>query len=91
MRELLIGGLAFISSFLGCIQVINLAGNHRIRARITSCCIAICQLSIYREAAEVEGMAGYIAYVIGGLSGMELSMIAKNRIKPELRKEKQQP
>lgn len=74
MRELLIGVLVFVSSFLGCFQVINLAKGRRLLLSLTSCLIAISQLSIYRLAPAVDDVFGYLSYMVGGLLGANLAL-----------------
>ncbi len=71
---LLIGCLAFLSSLLGCLQVINLAERKRLLTGVTSCCIAASQLHIYRLAPGVDGLLGTASYIFGGLLGSQLAL-----------------
>lgn len=79
MSDLWIGLLAFVSSFLGCFQVVNLAKERRLLVGVTSCCIACCQLHVYKLAPHVDGFIGTLSYVTGGLIGAQLVMVIRKR------------
>lgn len=74
---LLVSGCAFLSSFLGCFQVLNLTRNHKFRAALTSCAIAFCQLQVYKNAPHVDTAFALTAYVFAGLLGSQLSMLVR--------------
>lgn len=74
-----IGICAFLSSFLGCFQILNLQHRHRIWLSLTSCAIAISQLTVYRLAPKVEGFEAYTVYVLGGLIGANLALYLKSK------------
>ena len=79
MNELLIGFLAFLASFLGCFQMINVTSNRRLMTAVTSCLIGVSQLNVYRLAPQVDGTIGVISYVIGGILGSQLAMLANKK------------
>ncbi len=74
MNNFYIATLSFLTAFLGCFQIINLARHRRVWAGFTSCCIGACQLHIYRLAPSVDGVAGTFAFVLGGMFGAQFSM-----------------
>ncbi len=79
MNNVYIGLLAFVSSFLGCFQVINLTQDRRVLLVLGSVCIGTCQLTVYRMAPHVDGVLGTLCYVIGGVLGAQITMFIKRR------------
>lgn len=71
--------VALLSSFLGCVQAINVNRGHRWWAMGTSCLIACSQFYIYRHVPNSTDPAAFPAFVLGGVIGSQLSMIVKGK------------
>lgn len=70
---------AFLDSFLGCLQVINLSRGHRWWAAGTSCCIACSKLLLYKTVPSVTQVGEAAAFLLAGLAGAMLSMHIKQK------------
>jgi len=59
----------FVSVFLRCLQVLNLAKGQKLWTAVTSVFIAIAQLAVIKAAIEVSTWTEGLAFVAGGVAG----------------------
>jgi len=81
MKLTLIVIATFMSAFLGCLQVINLARQQRLMAMLTSVGISLSQLTLLKVVPTVDHWSEGLGFVVAGLIGAQCSMWVGNHIK----------